>query len=115
MLIACQLRLSTSTIILFNMSFIKCLHMVVADGHQRVRCLFFVVWLEIINRKSRIGNGRAASPGCASQALRFRYPKQNRSLSRPAITPSEKIGKSLAIKSLLFTNMLVKRHLTCVI
>src|SRR6266545_1749166 len=45
MLIACQLRLSTSTIVLFNMSLIK----VLADGHHahrdcsaRLRCLFFI-------------------------------------------------------------------------
>src|SRR6185436_10221346 len=40
MLIACQLRLSTSTIDLFKMSFIKCLHTVTAL--RVLRCLFFV-------------------------------------------------------------------------
>src|SRR4029077_2011821 len=38
MLIACQLRLSTSTIVLFNMSFIKRLH----TATDTVRCLSFI-------------------------------------------------------------------------
>jgi len=40
MLIACQLRLSTSTIVLFKMTFIKCLHM--ATAIRAVRCLFLL-------------------------------------------------------------------------
>ena len=49
MLIACQLRLSTSTIVLFSMSLIKYLH--TATALRAKRCLLFIEWRNWLPRQ----------------------------------------------------------------
>src|SRR5438132_14011261 len=61
---ACQLRFSTSTVVLFNMSVIKCLH--TATALRAMRCLSFVEMKfksSIVNHQSELKV--AASPGFA--------------------------------------------------